>query len=180
MWFGFLVNLLGSPSLFKRRLLWASFLLAFGGAVWEVNDEFSGTSALRSPSEAVVDSHTYSGNAQSDQGVQPYRDPVALERPRWGNAALRIGVSLFIALVIGTIFRSFLKGAIIMAVVSVVILLVMERQGYLAPMWNEHLTFWESVGQWFLAQANAVRLFAVNYLPASTAAIVGLILGLRS
>ncbi len=185
----------------KKRLLGISLVIAVIGLVWKAGSAVTGggdpqmanNSRAAAPAEIVVDSDYARDTSRSDlvsnlstnDGVKskktraiPIGDSIKNWKPDWSDATVRLGLSFFVAMVVGSVLRSFVKS---MAVISIVLggaYWYMLSQGMVDPLWEPDKGFFVTAKDWVMDQSEGVKVFLKGYLPSAGAASLGFLFGL--
>ncbi len=151
----------------KLRLILVAGSLVLGGLVWN-----GGTAVLKP--EALRDSLRANW-----QDGSPLKDELVRKGNRWGDTAVRLGLSFIAAVIFGSLLRVAVKTAITLVLVGGVVLWVLQSQGVIDPIWNDYYgTVSESKG-WLMNQVSVVSQFLQTNLPSASAALIGFGFGLR-
>ncbi len=102
-----------------------------------------------------------------------------LPQGSWGDATTRLGGSFVVALILGTLFRAFLKTMVTAACVVGIIVWFLHSKGLMDPFWESYSLNAESIGQWVSAQTETVVSFLKGYLPSTGAGVAGFIAGVK-
>ena len=156
------------------------FIISLGGILWEANDlidENRGRSSYSSETAISLRSYDEYGDPYAVSRTPP--PPPVRYAKLWSSPISMIGFSFLIAILVGSLFRSLVKG-----VVSLILLLLFigfaVGQGGLLQLFDGSFgrDFFNSVGNWIHDKGGAVGQYARSYLPASSAAVVGFVMGL--
>ncbi len=115
----------------------------------------------------------------SGSSIQRKIEEIGRKHPTWGNAAMRLGMSFFIAMVIASLLKAFVKTMVIVLVIVGGSLFFMEQRGMIEPFWDHQMGFLIAAKDWMIAQTDSVVGFLKGYLPSSGAAATGFFVGLR-
>lgn len=172
----FFSGLLGMPGWHKAVLVLSALLLGAGG-VGELVGALGGgekggsvaTTAAPGASSAV------SGSESGDRSVAHEQTFIEKHSP----AAMRIGVSVLVAFVIGWLFRKFIKA---MALITLVIGGTFAALTYFKVI-NVDLSsaqgHYETAMEWLHDQAGRIKEMVVAYLPSNVGKVLGFYLGFR-
>lgn len=162
----------------KRSFLFGALMLAVAGMLWQTND--------------LIDENPHHPMLSPEAGITTSRfdefgEPVALaKRPAplpyakiWSSPVTRIALSFFLALLVGSLFRSLAKGSVTLAVILLLISLLLGRE-MIFSFFQQHYDpdLFNSAKSWIVDQSGTAKSFIWNSLPSTSAATVGLIMGL--
>ena len=153
-------------------------MIALAGMLWQTNDLID-----ENPNHPVLSPNGGVPESRFDEFGDPYamhKDSKPLPYAKiWSSPITRIAISFFLALLVGSLFRSLAKGSMTLAVILILISLLVGRQAvfdFLAQCKDPDL--FDSAKTWITDQSGSVKNFVRNSLPSTGAAAVGLILGL--
>ncbi len=104
-------------------------------------------------------------------------DPGPLET--WSPTIFRLGFSFFVGFAIAFAVRSFLKVAVLIAGVILIVLFALQYFGAIDVNWALMESWFTNAGGWVKAQASSVQEFVTGYLPSGASALAGLTMGFR-
>lgn len=165
------------------RLLGGSLALALLGLFWQVVDhQKTGTT------REIITESDYARESHQSRAVRPWTsDKPAQKRaenpparvPSWGNAAMRLGICLFVGMMLASLLKMFIKTMVMFLLLVGGALLFMEHRGLIEPFWDHDIGFLISAKDWLAGQTETVTAFLKGYLPSTGAATTGFFLGLR-
>jgi len=181
----------------KKRLLGISLAIAVIGIAWKGVSLMVGPSPQEAPrNEVAYDTDYARDTSRSDlvsnlstndckpglfskktEQNSPFNDG-SKWNPDWSDATVRLGLSFFVAMVVGSVLRSFVKS---MAVITIVLggaYWYMLSQGMVEPLWEPDKGFFVTAKDWVVVQSESVKGFLKGYLPSAGAASLGFLFGL--
>lgn len=184
----------------KKALLGLSLVLALVGGGAQLASGIAGRDATPEPaaqqpqeSPDAQPPDGASGLLPSDQRQRP-RDteqpPAAPEAPqevapppsqlqRMAPQLTRIGGSFLVAMILGTIFRMFIKTAAIVTVAAAGLFFLLTYYNVLEIDTAGMQAQYKSAAGWVSAQAGRLKDVALAFLPSSTSAAAGFFVGLK-
>lgn len=171
----------------KQRFLGGSLAVALMGFVWQGEGEQAAIHRDEPAREARTQSEPARKSAQNQSSDFRQSDSSAIEQveafaknhPSWGNAAMRFGLSFFVAMMIASLLKTFVKTMIVVLVVVGGALIFMEYRGMIEPFWDQQMGFLVSGKDWMVNQSDSVVGFLKGYLPSTGAASAGFFMGIR-
>lgn len=162
----------------KRRLLFIALLAGLGGILWETNDLITENRhhPLISPAASLMD-------VRHDE----FGDPVALPKRKEtlpvagliSSPVTQLCVVFIFALVTGSLFRSLVRGAVALSALILVAVLVVGQENVIAIFTNHDPgSMIAPAKDWMLNNLDYAKDFLLSYLPPTSAAATGLIIGL--
>jgi uncharacterized membrane protein (Fun14 family) len=106
-------------------------------------------------------------------GKAPWKDSVMR------SYASRIGISFFVALLVGTLLRLFLRGMLTVMVLAAVAVAALVHYEVIEPFWTADSGFYRESAGWVKDQTQTLKDLFVDHAPSGFAAAAGLFLGLR-
>ena len=153
-------------------------MVAVAGMLWQTNDLFD-----ENPNHPVISPKSNVMRSSFDEFGEPYavhKKPKPLRYAKiWSSPVTRIAISFFLAMLVGSLFRSLAKGSATLAVMLVLISLLVGRQAVFDffAQFNDPDLFHDAQ-TWIAEQSGSAKVYLRNSLPSTGAAAVGLIMGL--
>lgn len=166
-------EILGGFSGAKGRLLFYAAIIVLCGAVWNVGRDF-----LENENRGFG---TRSGPKTAKTGwVENSATKIGLLKKgdRWGDAAVRLGLSFGFAMIAASILRHAFKFGVMILVVAGAVLWLLKTQG-VVNLWDNYYGTVKGGGDWLGHHLVAIRDFLAAHLPSAGAALVGFGFGLR-
>lgn len=118
-------------------------------------------------------------NADGTQPVTGTAEPEPSRTATVSTWVAKVGISVFIGLVVGTIFRMFVKT---MAVISAVAIAAIVALSYFKVINIDFTTMkenYDTFAGWAQGQVGKLKDVTLAYLPAASSGVVGFVLGLK-
>ena len=106
-------------------------------------------------------------------GEGPWKDPLMR------SYASRMGISFFVALLVGTLLRLFLRGMVTVIVLASIAAVALVHYGVIQPFWTEDSDFYRESAGWVKDQTLTVKEMVKSHAPSGFSAAAGLFLGIR-
>lgn len=167
----------------KLRLLGGSFALAVLGFFLQGGGDQAAFPVENQKGE-IISISEYAQDSRDrprmpDSSIQGKIEEIGRRHPTWGNAAMRLGMSFFVAMVIASLLKAFVKTMLVVLVMVGGSLFFMEQRGMIEPFWDHQMGFLIAAKDWMAAQTDSIVGFLKGYLPSSGAAAAGFFMGLR-
>lgn len=171
----------------KQRILGGSLALALMGFVWQGEGEQAAIYRDEPARDAGAQAEPARKSSQnqavsireSDSSAMEQVGAFAKSHPSWGNAAMRFGLSFFVAMMIASLLKAFVKTMVVVLLVVGGALVFMEHRGMIEPFWDQQMGFLISAKDWTINQSDSVVGFLKGYLPSTGAASAGFFMGIR-
>jgi uncharacterized membrane protein (Fun14 family) len=142
------------------------------------------TSAGSQPgnSSGFVGSQSTGANAGKTDRTQPVAtttEPELSMTAKVSSWVARIGLSVFAGLVIGTIFRMFVKTMAVIAAVAIAAIVALSYFKVINVDFTTMKENYDSFAGWAQGQAGKLKDAALAYLPSATSGLAGFVLGLK-
>lgn len=169
-----LASLGGTSSLKFRLLLCCAGLVALGVGwnVWQNQDR---PDPLRKAELTQLSAPSTQAWGDGLPWEVSEADPVS----GWGDASLRLGGSFAVAMLLGSLVRTFLRAAVTILLLGGALLWFLADRNLIDPFWQPYLTGEIDIKPWLTSQADSLATLLKGYLPSAGAAITGLGFGLR-
>lgn len=169
-----LASIGGTSSLKFRLLLCCAGLVALGVGwnLWQNQEQHD---PLREAELTQLSAPT----ARSWGDGFPWEVSGADPASSWGDASLRLGASFAVAMLLGSLVRTFLRAVLTVLVVGGALLWFLAERQLIEPFWQPYLTGEIDIKPWVTSQADSLITLLKGYLPSAGAAITGLGFGLR-
>lgn len=182
---GLLSNITGLFAGGKLRMLIMAGLVTIGGFVFQGNSAPEPKQSAES--QMIEDSASMNWLERGPRQTQTSpKEPLKLQdaisklRERsWGDAAITLGLSFGIAMIVGTLLRAFVRTMITVLIVVVGGLWTLQHLGYIDPFWNDYADSFASLQTWGKAQFDSLVTFMKGSLPSGAATLIGFGYGLR-
>ncbi len=160
----------------RQRFLAGSLGLALIGFIWQ--GEGDPAAVHRDEPARAIRTQTETSR-ESDSPIREQVEAFARNHPSWGNAAMRFGLSFFVAMMIATLLKAFVKTMVVVLLLVGGTLVFMEHRGMIEPFWDHQMGFLITAKDWMVAQTDGVVGFLKGYLPSTGAASAGFFMGMR-
>ena len=166
-------EIIGGFSGGKSRLLLYSGVVVVIGMLLNAGEWLKPSDAINDrPAEVSTRSNWIEGGVVNKADIKERAD-------RWGDAAIRLGLSFMIAMILASLLRAFFKTMLTLAVVVVGVVWFMHSRGMVEPFWDPWLASLEDLKNWGMSNTNTIKEFFQGYVPSVAAALVGFGFGLR-
>lgn len=172
----------------KQHLIGGSLILALIGFFWQGESDQPAAHREDQVREITTVSEYARGYSRSEpvvsgktgaSGIQRQVEDLARKHPTWGNAAMRLGMSFFVAMMIALLLKAFIRTMLTVVVVVGVALFFMEQRGMIEPFWDHQMGFLMTAKDWMASQTETIVGFLKGSLPSTGAASAGFFVGLR-
>jgi uncharacterized membrane protein (Fun14 family) len=108
--------------------------------------------------------------------VLPEQTPPSAD---WYPAVFRLGFSFFVGFCIAYALRTFLKVSLVAVGLVLLALFGLQYAGVIQVNWSAMEGHYHALAGWLVEQTATFRKFITGYLPSSTSAALGLLVGFR-
>lgn len=164
----------GTSSLKFRLLLCCAGMAAFGVGwnIWQNQDQ-------QDPLREVELTQLSAPSTRAWGDGMPWETSGTDPEGSWGDASLRLGGSFAVAMLLGSLVRTFLRAALTILLFGGALLWFLADRNLIDPFWQPYLTGQIDIKPWLNSQADSLVTLLKGYLPSAGAAITGLGFGLR-
>jgi len=166
---------LGGSSGIKFRLLLCSIALIVIGVGWSYWNQRDHHDPLREASVTQLSAP----QTRSLLDGAPWKVDATDQANTWSDASVRLGGSFALAMLLGSLVRTFLRAALTVLLVGGALLWFLASRNLIEPFWQPYLSGEIDIKPWLTSQADSVVTFLKGYLPPAGAAVTGLGFGLR-
>ena len=119
------------------------------------------------------------GSAQSEPAAAPVADVELSRTERIAGWMFRVGLAVFVGVVVGTIFRMFIKTMAALAAIIVTAIVVLSYFQVINVDFSTMKANYESAAAWAKGEAVKLKDLVLAALPSTTSAAIGFFLGFK-
>ncbi|MDF1753906.1 MAG: hypothetical protein P1U89_14080 [Verrucomicrobiales bacterium] len=160
-------------------MIFIALLTGMAGMLWETNDLIS-----ENPNHPLIAPEASLMNLQYDEYGDPYArseriKPLSYAKI-WSSPLTQVCLAFIVAIVIGSLFRSLIRGVLtLLAVISLAALLVGRENLIDQLMIRDTSTMLDPAKDWLVTQSEIARQYFVSSLHSTLAVATGLFMGMK-